>query len=122
MRKYRELDAYKTCHALTLAVHPVADALREKDAELAAQLWQASLICTSRIARGSAFAQRKYFCFWLNRSLAALIDVEYYLNLADGLGIIEHETVGRLESLRARANFYVSKLLFSLLEPPPPDG
>lgn len=120
MRKYQELDAWKVCHQLTLEVHAVADGLRERDVELASEIWHAALITSSRIARGSAFPQRTHFCFWLNRSLGALIELEYYLNLADGLGLIEPETVRRLEDLRARANFYVTKLIFSLIEPPEP--
>jgi hypothetical protein len=58
--------------------------------------------------------------FSLNRSVSALTELEYYLCLADGLSLIDRETGKRLEGLRARASFYVSKLLFSLLDPPEP--
>ena len=122
MFKYRDTDAFKACQELTLAVHPVADKLRERDAEMASQLWDASLICTSRIARASAFSRKKDIAFWLARSLGSLVEVEYHLNLADGLGLIERDTVARLESLRARAYFYLHKFLFSMLGPPPEPG
>jgi hypothetical protein len=48
----------------------------------------------------------------------ALGEIGNYLNLADGLGLIDQETGKQLEGLQARANFYVTKVLFSLLEPP----
>ena len=120
MPQYQDLDAFKVAHELTLQVHRVVEGLRERDPELAGQLWQTALTASSRIARGSAFSSRKYFGYSLNRSISALGEMEYYLNLADGLGLIDQETGKQLEGLRARANFYVSKLLFSLLEPPEP--
>ena len=118
MFKYRDTDAYKACLELTLAVFPVADKLRERDAELAANLADASLICTSKIARASAFTRKKDVGFWLFRSLGSIIEIEHLLNLADGLGLIERDTVIRLESLRARAYFYLNKLIDTMVGPP----
>ena len=122
MFKYKDLDAYKACHELTIALHPVADRLRERDAELAGHLWDASLVCIGRIARASAFSRKKDIVFWLCRSLGSVIEVEHLLNLTDGLGLIERDTVVRLESLRARAYFYLNKLINSMVVPPPEPG
>jgi hypothetical protein len=118
MFKYRDLDAYKACLELTLAVHPVADKLRERDAEMAAYLAEASLICTGRIARASAFSRKKDIGFWLYRSLGSIIELEHLFKLSDGLGLIERDTIVRLESLRARAFFYLNKLIDSMVGPP----
>ena len=118
MQPYQDLDAFKVCHELTLAIYRVVEGLRERDPELAGQLWQAALVPSSRIARGTAFENRRMFALCLNRSLSALSEIGHYLSLADGLGLIDQEAGKQLEGLRARANFYVSKLLFSLLEPP----
>ena len=121
MPPHQELDAFKVCHELTLAVHQPLQALKERDPELAGQLWQAALTASSRIARGAALQNRKMFAFCLNRSLSALCEIGYYLNLADGLNLLEQETCRKVEELRGRANFYVTKLLFSLIEPPESD-
>jgi four helix bundle protein len=118
MQPYEDLDAFKACHELALSVHPLVEGLRERDAELAGQLWQAALVSGSRIARGTAFENRRRFAFCLNCSVSALAEIGYYLNLADALGLIAPETVKRLEGLRARATFHVTKLIFSILEPP----
>jgi len=116
---YRDLDAYKVCQELTLAIHKVCDALQDRDPQMAAQLWQAALTATSRIARASAFSSRPRFAYSLNSSLAALSQIEYCLNLCDGFGLVDRNTCKQLEGLRGRANFYVTKLIFSGIGPPP---
>lgn len=118
MPPHEKLDAFKTCRELTIAIYPTIEAMRGRDPEMAAQLWQAALTTGSRIARGAAFPNRRVFVFCLNRSLSALHELGYHLSLADGLGLLDQETCRRLEELRGRANFYVTKLLASLLEPP----
>ena len=46
--------------------------------------------------------------FWAaaDRSLAALSEIAYHLNMADGLSLLSKEDHQRLESLRGRAVFY----------------
>ena len=114
MLHFEDMDAYKACQELTLAVHPVAQAFEERDHELSAELWSAALVAPSRIARGSGFGSRKMFSVAVDRSYAALSEIAYYLNLADGLGLITPEDHHRLESLRGRAVFYTSKLMLDL--------
>jgi four helix bundle protein len=111
---YEELDAFKACHELTLAVHPIVEALDEKDPELSVQLWSAALIASSRIARGSGFRNRRMFWAAADRSLGALSEIAYHLNMADGLSLISKEDHQRLESLRGRAVFYTFKLVLEL--------
>ena len=112
MPPHQDLDAFKVCHELTLAIHRPLEALKERDPELAGQLWQAALTASSRVARGAALPNRKLFAFCLNRSLSALSEIGYYLSLVDGLNLLDPETCRRVEELRGRANFYVTKLLF----------
>jgi four helix bundle protein len=114
MLAFEDLDAYKACQELTLAVHQVAQAFEEKDHELSAELWSAALVAPSRIARGSGFRNRKMFWAAADRSYAALSEITYYLNLADGFGLITPEDHHRLESLRGRAAFYTLKLVLEL--------
>jgi hypothetical protein len=117
---YRDLDAYKVCHELALATRRAVDTLKERDPAMAVQLWQAALTAASRIARASAFSSRPRFAYSLNSSLAALSQIEYYLSLCGGLRLLDPSVLQELEGLRARSNFYVTKLLFSRIEPPPP--
>ena len=114
MSPFEKLDAYKACHELVIATHPVIEALEKKDPELAIQLWSAALVSSSRIARGSGFGNRKMFQAAVWRSMGALSEIGYHLNLADGLGLVPKEDCQRLESLRGRPVFYTTKLAFEL--------
>src|SRR4029077_3257541 len=69
---YEDLDAFKACHQLTLAVHRLAERLEERDATLSGHLWAAALCASSRIARGSAFRNRRMFAACVDRTLSAL--------------------------------------------------
>ena len=40
MASYEDLDAFKACHQLALAVHTLTEGLDEIDPELSAQLWR----------------------------------------------------------------------------------
>jgi four helix bundle protein len=113
MRSFEELDAFKVSHELTLALHRIVDQLRTRDAELAGQLWHAALIATGRIARGAGCGNRRMFALCLNRSLGALDEINYLLQLARLMDLLPEEAHRELESLRGRANFYVMKLLFT---------
>jgi four helix bundle protein len=118
---YQDLDAFKACHALTLAVHGVTEKLAERDEELAGQLWASALIASSRIARGSGFRHRRMFAACADRALAALAEISYHLELARAMDLLSAEDRQELESLGGRALFYVMKLAMSL-EPDPSSG
>src|SRR5947208_9000548 len=77
MSSYEDLDAFKACHHLTLAVHRVSEKVEERDAELAGQLWAAALIASSRIARGAGFRQRRLIATCVDRTLGALTLIDY---------------------------------------------
>ncbi len=111
---YENLDAFKACQELTLAVHPIVEVMDKRDPELSVQLWAAALIASSRIARGSGFRSRRMFWGAADRSLGALSEIAYHLNMADGLSLISKEDHQRLENLRGRAVFYTLKLVFEL--------
>ena len=71
------------------------------------------------IARGSAFRNRKMFWACVDRSLAALYEIEYHLKMGYTMGLISQEEHHHLESLRGRAVFYSVKLVMDLIAPPP---
>jgi len=114
MSSFEDLDAFKACHQLTLAVHGVNVNLEERDAELAGRLWSAAIVASSRIARGSGYRDRRMFRACVDRTAAALAELEVYLELARELELISAEGHRELESLSGRALFYVMKLAMSL--------
>ena len=111
---YEDLDAFKACHHLTLAVHRVVESLEERDATFAAQLWAAALCASSRIARGSGFRNRRMFAACVDRTLAALSEISFYLEVGCAMDLISKEDRQELESLGGRALFYSMKLVTSL--------
>ena len=111
---YEDLDAFKACHHLTLAVHRVVESLEERDATFAAQLWAAALCASSRIARGSGFRNRRMFAACVDRTLAALSEISFYLEVGCAMDLISKEDRHELESLGGRALFYSMKLVTSL--------
>ena len=111
---YEDLDAFKACHQLTLAVHRLAEKLEERDATLSGHLWAAALCASSRIARGSAFRNRRMFAACVDRTLSALSEISYYLDMGYAMGLISKEDHQEIESLGGRASFYSMKLVMSL--------
>jgi four helix bundle protein len=114
MSSYEDLDAFKACHQLTMAAHRVSEKVEERDVELAGQLWAAALIASSRIARGSGFRHRRMFAVCVDRTLGALSEISYHLEMGRTLGLISKADHRELESLGGRALFYVMKLAMSL--------
>ena len=72
-------------------------------------------MASGRIARGAGFGNRRMFAFCLDRTLGALSELGYHLNMAQTLNVLPEETVRELESLRGRAVFYTTKLILSLM-------
>ncbi|OLD73789.1 MAG: hypothetical protein AUF61_00780 [Chloroflexi bacterium 13_1_20CM_66_33] len=114
MSAYEDLDAFKACHQLTLAVHRLVETLEERDGTLAAQLWAAALCASSRIARGAGFRNRRMFAACADRTLAALSEISFYLDVGCAMDLISKEERQELESLGGRALFYSMKLVTSL--------
>src|SRR5207249_11280206 len=82
---YEDLDAFKACHQLTLAVHRLAETLEERDATLSGHLWAAALCASSGIARGSGVRNRRMFDVCVERPLSARAEVAYYLDMRYGV-------------------------------------
>ncbi len=120
MPHFEQVDAFKVCHELTLALHQTAERLDARDPELAAQLWCAALFASGRIARGVGMGNRRMFAMCLERSLGALSEIDSLPRTARRLDVITADLHDDLESRRGRASCYVTKLLSSLREPPAP--
>src|SRR5205823_13219782 len=74
----------------------------------------AALCASSRIARGSAFRNRRMFAACVDRTLSALSEISYYLDMGYAMGLISKEDHQEIESLGGRALFYSMKLVMSL--------
>src|SRR5205085_3587652 len=61
------------------------------DATLAAQLWAAALCASSRIARGSGFRNRRMFAACVDRTLAALAEISFYLEVGCAMDLISKD-------------------------------
>src|SRR2546426_5701802 len=81
---------------------------------LSGHLWAAALCASSRIARGSAFRNRRMFAACVDRTLSALSEISYYLDMGYAMGLISKEDHQEIESLGGRALFYSMKLVMSL--------
>ena len=97
-----------------MAVHRLAERLEARDATLSGHLWAAALYASSRIARGSGFRNRRMFASCVDRTLAALSEISYYLEMGFAMGLISKEEHQEIESLGGRALFYSMKLVMSL--------
>src|SRR5881398_2803999 len=86
---YEDLDAFKACHQLTLAVHRLAEKLEERDATLSGHLWAAALCASSRIARGSAFRNRRMFAM---RSEEHTFELQSPLNISYAVFCLKKKT------------------------------
>ena len=116
MKAYEQLDAFRVCHELTMTAHRVLKGFEERDPELSAQLWSAVLVATSRIVRGTAMSNRRMFIACIDRTLGALSEVGYHLQMARALDLVSTQDEKELEGLRGRAVFYSGKLLLGLLD------
>src|SRR5205809_6862233 len=111
---YEDLDAFKACHQLTLAVHRLVEKLEERDATLSGHLWAAALCASSRIARGSAFRNRRLFAACVDRTLSALSEISYYLDMGHAMGLISTQDHQDIESPGGRALVHSINLLTAL--------
>src|SRR5262245_65936109 len=108
MSTFEDLDAFKACHQLTLAVARMKARLEERDGELAARLWTAGIVASSRIARGSGYRNKKLFRPCVDRTAAALAEFGAYPEVARELEVIFAGHHRELEGLGGRALVYVT--------------
>jgi hypothetical protein len=118
MMAYEKLDAWKSTHALVLAVY---DALPPKvlrhspHGAHAARLHRSALRAVGRIAFGSGTRNRKMFRRAVERAAGHLSEFAYQLAIARTQGVLLGDVADRLGALRGRASFYTWQLLESLL-------
>jgi hypothetical protein len=122
MPTYADLDAWKACHALFLAIHADSEKWRERDSSLADCLQRSALKAASKLAFGSGTGSRKMLRHAAEWSAGYLSKLCHDLALATALGLVERERARELDALRGRATFYVWKLILPDLPPDDPEA
>ena len=118
MLPFEKLDAWKACHALTLATYQAARDCAKQDPQIARHLRYASSRSGAKLAFGSGTRNRRMFRSAVSRVAGYLAEFTYELSLARLMGVIPDKTCDQLDALRGRASFYTFQLLHSLLLPP----
>lgn len=109
MRDYRQLDAWKACHELVLALYAATERLDDRDS-LIARTRRAALLAPAKLANGAARPDGNAFPAFVGRVLGYLSELGYYLRMACIRGLIAPDVAERLLGLRGRAVFYTWRL------------
>jgi four helix bundle protein len=118
MMAYEKLDAWKSTHALVLAVYealPPSVLRSSPHAAHAARLHRSALRAVGRIAFGSGTRSPRMFRRAAERAAGHLSEFAYQLAIAQAQGAVPSEVADRLAALRGRASFYTWQLLETLL-------
>ena len=112
MQPYEQLDAWKTSHALALAIYRTTKTWPvEERYGLTAQIRKAGFSVPANIVEGRAKLGSKEFRRYLDISWGSLAEVEYTLHLARDLGYLPAASYDELKGLCRTA----AKPLFGLL-------
>jgi four helix bundle protein len=104
MMPYERLDAWRACHALTIAVYAATRTfpLQERYG-LVAQTRSAAYSLSANIAEGAAKHGRQEFRRYLDIALGSLSELTYGLRLAKDLGLLDDAAHADLDRLRDTA-------------------
>jgi four helix bundle protein len=117
MMSYQKLEAWKTCHALVLAVYQATEGKHKQDPDLIERLRYTAMRAASKIAFGSGTGHRKMFMRAVMYSAGYLAEFTYHLTMARVMGILPERACSQLDGLRGRATFYTRRLLDSFILP-----
>jgi four helix bundle protein len=117
MMAYEKLDAWKSAHALVLALYealPPSAVQLLPGAAYAARLHRSALRAVGRIAFGSGTRSRRMFRRAAEQAAGHLSEFAYQLAIAQARGVLPAEVADRLAALRGRASCYTWQLLDTL--------
>lgn len=114
--KFEKQDAWKSCHALAVAV--LSDT-RDGNADdtLLSRLRWCAMRSAAKIAFGTGTGNRRMFRNAVSMSAGYLGEFAYYLTLAEIAQTVPQDTRQRWDALRGRASFYTWRLLDELTAP-----
>ena len=105
MRPYERFDAWRHCHALTLAVYRVTTGFPASERYgLAAQARRAAFSAAANIVEGSAKRGKREFRRFLDISLGSLAELSYIIRLASELEMVQVEDLAALQRLHSEAS------------------
>ena len=112
MQDFKQLDAWRRAHALTLAVYRETLMLpKEEVFGVTIQLRRVSTSIATRIAEGSGRSSNPEFAVDLRRAAASCNELEYLILLAHDLAYWKDEVADRLTDDTVN----VRKLIYGLL-------
>ena len=117
MMSYEKLDAWKSGHALVMAVLDARQSYQGRDKRLVGRLAYTAIRAVGKLAFGKGTGNRKMFLMATARAGGFLSEFQYHLSLVRVMGVLPEALCGQLDALRGRASFYVGQLMESLLVP-----
>ena len=119
MLAYEELDAWKRCHVLALAVYQATSGRLDKEPDLLGRMRVTAVRAAARIAFGSGSGRTRTLCVAAGQAAGYLSEFGYHLSLVRVMGVLADGVCARLEHLRARAAEHTEQLM---APPEPPTG
>jgi hypothetical protein len=119
MKTYEQLDAWKGCHTLALAVHHALREHARDDQHTPYALGHTSLRAAAKLAFGSGSRNRNLLRRSAEWSAGYLTEFGYHLAVARVTGLLPEDLCTKLDALRGRAAFYTGQLLDHLPPRPP---
>ncbi len=122
MMVYEDIDAWKGCHALVMAVLPVTCDALEKEPDIIHRLRFVALRSAATLAFGVGARNGRMLRQATERSAGYLSEFAYYLTLSRMTGALSENLCASLDALRGRAAYYTWQLWDSLLTEVDGDG
>ena len=111
MMPYERFTAWKTCHALVIAIYKATERFpRDERYGLTSQMRRAAFSAAVNIAEGAAKRGSAEFRRFLDISLGSLSELSYEITLARELGMLSPEAAEGLSDLHTRASQLVWRL------------
>jgi hypothetical protein len=118
MMAYEKLDAWKSCHALVLAVFEATRNYKGAERQLIGRLTWLAFRAPAKLAFGKGSGNRRMFLHATARVSGYLSEFSYVLSLVRVMSLLSVAMCDRIDALRGRAAFYVRQLLDKLMTPP----
>lgn len=124
MQDYRQIKAWQRAHVASIAIHRLVDGFTRKGhAHLRSQLVRAADSVPSNIVEGCRSATAADFARFLDVAIKSATEVEYRLQLARDLDLIEPETCAKLTNeiveIRKMTYVYRRRVIENSDDPPP---
>ena len=118
MMAYEKFEAWKAAHQLALLVYDVTNNWPTQERyQLTSQVRRAALSIPTNISEGAAKRGRTEFRRYLDIARGSLSELTYLLHFSRDRGLLDEETMERLDALRNRTGKLTWGLYSSLGRP-----